>query len=163
MSSYNETLVEDMNTNQMEEALVIFKSICGSGYFMKTRLVLCFTKMDIFRRKLARGDHLFSDHFPDYNVMPGATPNDFEAAKTYITERFRAMCCENHAPLETYYINATSTDEVQGMWESAIGKVRQDAKEFSSGSSGTATEQVYLSDSAQRVLAIKEHLPAPGY
>lgn len=39
LSGYDECLIEDKDSNQMQEALMLFDSICNSQWFTKTSMV----------------------------------------------------------------------------------------------------------------------------
>jgi len=47
-SEYDQTLLEDENTNRIEESLQLFGEICNSKWFLNTNIILFFNKRDIF-------------------------------------------------------------------------------------------------------------------
>lgn len=69
----------------MQEAFVLFDSICNSRWFLKTSKVLLFTKVDSLQRKLETS--AIRDYFPDFH---GDTLS-FEAAKAYFVMRFVSL------------------------------------------------------------------------
>jgi GTPase SAR1 family protein len=54
MSEYDQVLVEDENTNRMQESLRLFDSICNNKYFLKTSMILFLNKKDLFEVKITR-------------------------------------------------------------------------------------------------------------
>lgn len=82
LSGYDSCLVEDKDSNQMQEALMLFDSICNSKWFLRTSMVsiprmallspphpfsaqiLFLNKVDIFRTKIMYSS--IKRYFPDY-------------------------------------------------------------------------------------------------
>lgn len=64
ISEYDQMLIEDETMNRMEEALVLFDSICNSRWFTKTSIILFLNKIDRFREKLPLSP--LKDYFPDF-------------------------------------------------------------------------------------------------
>ncbi|SCV73899.1 BQ2448_6329 [Microbotryum intermedium] len=65
MSGYDLCLLEDKESNQMQEALMLFDSICNTQWFRRTAIILFLNKVDLFKERI-----LFSpirNHFPDYD------------------------------------------------------------------------------------------------
>jgi hypothetical protein len=110
----------------MLESLILFDSICSSKWFSDATIVLCFTKMDIFECKISSGMHPI-DGFLDCPGFEG-TSNDVVAAKEYITDRFKAIMCEQHRETKIFYINATESDDVQGLWTYVLEITKNEAE-----------------------------------
>jgi guanine nucleotide-binding protein subunit alpha len=53
LSGYDQCLVEDVNANQMCEALALFNSVIQSEWFKDKPVILFLNKVDLFRNKLA--------------------------------------------------------------------------------------------------------------
>jgi guanine nucleotide-binding protein subunit alpha, other len=64
ISGYDQCLVEDKDANQMQEALMLFDSICNSQWFVNTSMILFLNKIDIFRDKIKQSP--VKNYFPDY-------------------------------------------------------------------------------------------------
>ncbi|CAG8472407.1 4337_t:CDS:10 [Funneliformis caledonium] len=67
ISGYDQCLVEDKDANQMQEALMLFDSICNSQWFVNTSMILFLNKIDIFREKIKNSS--VKKYFPDYTDM----------------------------------------------------------------------------------------------
>ncbi|KAF9150718.1 hypothetical protein BGX20_005609, partial [Mortierella sp. AD010] len=64
ISGYDQCLVEDKDSNQMEEALMLFDQICNSQWFIDTAMIMFMNKTDIFREKIKTSS--IKAYFPDY-------------------------------------------------------------------------------------------------
>ena len=64
ISGYDQCLVEDKDANQMQEALLLFDSICNSQWFVNTSMILFLNKIDIFKEKIKYSR--VKKYFPDY-------------------------------------------------------------------------------------------------
>ncbi|PWZ02427.1 putative guanine nucleotide-binding protein alpha-2 subunit [Testicularia cyperi] len=103
LSGYDSCLVEDKDSNQMQEALMLFDSICNSKWFARTSMILFLNKVDIFRTKIMYSS--VTQYFPDYD----GDDQDFNAARSYFKARF---CRLNRSPTKEIYpsfTNATDT------------------------------------------------------
>lgn len=47
ISGYDQALLEDPDSNQIQEALMVFDSICNSGYFIRTSIILFLNKVSL--------------------------------------------------------------------------------------------------------------------
>ena len=71
--------------NQMQEALMLFESICNSQWFTKTSIILFLNKIDLLKQKLAASP--VKDYFPDYMGEPGS----YKQASEFFQENFRRL------------------------------------------------------------------------
>jgi guanine nucleotide-binding protein subunit alpha len=101
LSGYDQCLVEDVNANQMCEALALFNSVIQSEWFKDKPVILFLNKVDLFRNKLAISP--LSAHFPDYV----GRDDDEENAKAYFADKFKA--CDNAREIYIHFTNATDT------------------------------------------------------
>jgi guanine nucleotide-binding protein subunit alpha, other len=69
----------------MQEALILFESMCNSHWFTKTALILFLNKMDLFKRKLESSP--ISRYFPEYD---GECTN-VDAASRFFQSKFLAL------------------------------------------------------------------------
>jgi len=105
LPEYDMTLYEDENVNRVQEALILFDSICNSRWFLGTTIVLFLNKIDLFAEKLHRSP--LSDYFPDYNGG-----EDYAAASNYLHNRFVTRN-KRIKPLFAYYTCATDTQKMK--------------------------------------------------
>jgi hypothetical protein len=63
-SAPQQNLHEDRNSNQMQEALMLFDSICNSRWFAQTAMILFLNKQDVFTARVPVSS--ITSHFPDY-------------------------------------------------------------------------------------------------
>ena len=101
----------------MQESLQLFSSVANHTLLTHTKLILCFTKMDVFARDLATGLYPISkyDHYKDY-VGP---PDDVAAVKDYFTAKFTSLLVTPRE-LDIYYIDATDTEQVRPVVENIL-------------------------------------------
>ncbi|KAI9476046.1 MAG: guanine nucleotide binding protein, alpha subunit [Benjaminiella poitrasii] len=107
ISGYDQCLVEDRNSNQMHEGLMLFDTICNSSWFINTSMILFLNKIDIFKEKIFTSP--VSKWFPDFK---GDNTN-FEQTSSYFKNRFQRL---NHNPSKrvyTHYTDATDTKLLQ--------------------------------------------------
>ncbi|CAD6579001.1 MAG: hypothetical protein CYPHOPRED_000773 [Cyphobasidiales sp. Tagirdzhanova-0007] len=77
ISGYDQGLIEDRDSNQMQEALMLFDSICNSTCFLN--------KIDIFKEKILNSP--ISAHFLDYT----GSDTDYNASREYFKQRFTKL------------------------------------------------------------------------
>lgn len=91
--------------NRMQEALVLFDSICNSRWFVRTSIILFLNKIDLFREKITRSP--ISNFFPDYT---GGT--DLQAACDYFSSRFVGLNQSSAKQIYTHFTCATDASRV---------------------------------------------------
>ncbi|KAG0151890.1 hypothetical protein CROQUDRAFT_35902 [Cronartium quercuum f. sp. fusiforme G11] len=85
ISSFNQALKEDGETNRMEDALRLFESIAQNKLLAKVDLIIFLNKCDILSKKLKQGNVRLSTYFPDFEGK-----NDVRNVTGYFAERFSA-------------------------------------------------------------------------
>jgi len=104
ISGYDQCLVEDKDANQMQEALLLFDSICNSQWFTNTSMILFLNKIDIFREKIKVSP--VSKYFTDYHG-----PNtDFKQTTHYFKRRFQRLNRSKLREIYSHFTDATDTD-----------------------------------------------------
>ncbi|KAF0507847.1 guanine nucleotide binding protein, alpha subunit [Gigaspora margarita] len=104
ISGYDQCLVEDKDANQMQEALMLFDSICNSQWFVNTSMILFLNKIDIFKEKIPISP--VNKYFPDYTG-----PNDdFKTATHYFKRRFQRLNRSDKKEIYPHFTNATDTN-----------------------------------------------------
>ncbi|SPO38479.1 probable guanine nucleotide-binding protein alpha-2 subunit [Pseudozyma flocculosa] len=101
LSGYDSCLVEDKDSNQMQEALMLFDSICNSKWFVRTSMIVFLNKVDIFRSKIMHSS--ISQYFPDYD----GDDADFNAARSYFKQRFVRLNRSTTKEIYPSFTNAT--------------------------------------------------------
>ncbi|KAN0063399.1 Guanine nucleotide-binding protein alpha-2 subunit [Thecaphora frezii] len=101
LSGYDACLVEDKDSNQMQEALMLFDSICNSKWFVRTSMIVFLNKVDIFRTKIMYSS--IHDYFPDYD----GDDQDFNAARSYFKRRFLRLNRSSNKEIYPSFTNAT--------------------------------------------------------
>ncbi|MCJ1432636.1 hypothetical protein MMC27_001993 [Xylographa pallens] len=104
LSGYDQCLVEDKTSNQMQEALMLFESILNLQWFKKSSIILFLNKMDLFKAKLA--EKPIRDYFPDYSGVD----TDVTAAGEYFAKKFRGLNRTADREIYIHYTNATDTN-----------------------------------------------------
>ncbi|KAI8388232.1 guanine nucleotide binding protein, alpha [Radiomyces spectabilis] len=103
VSGYDQCLIEDRDSNQMYEALLLFDSICNSSWFHRTSMILLLNKIDIFKRKITYSpvSHYFADFEGD--------DTDYNQTRTYFKNRFVGLCRNPQKRVYAHYTDATDT------------------------------------------------------
>ncbi|CAG8585517.1 1651_t:CDS:2 [Paraglomus occultum] len=104
ISGYDQCLVEDKDANQMQEALLLFDSICNSQWFVNTSMILFLNKIDIFKEKIKYSR--VRKYFPDYQ----GSSDDFKQASHYFKRRFQRLNRSTQKEIYPHFTNATDTD-----------------------------------------------------
>jgi guanine nucleotide-binding protein subunit alpha, other len=104
LSGYDQCLVEDVNANQMHEALMLFESLVNGQWFKDKPIILFLNKIDLFREKLPISP--LSAYFPDYTGKNG----DEEASKEFFASRFRSLNRNSNREIYIHFTNATDTN-----------------------------------------------------
>ena len=81
LSSYDDTLEDNLEENRLSESISLFERICHSKWLGNKSVLVIFTNLKILREKLT--EQPLQLHFPDYE---GGL--DVDAAQSYISERF---------------------------------------------------------------------------
>lgn len=104
ISGYDCCLSEDRESNQMQESLNLFGSICNSPWFTRTSMILFLNKMDIFKQRIEKSP--IRTHFPDFQGPEG----DLEKAKIFFKSKFLRLNRSKTKEIYANYTNATDTD-----------------------------------------------------
>ncbi|KAF9997875.1 hypothetical protein BGZ80_004820, partial [Entomortierella chlamydospora] len=112
ISGYDQCLVEDKDSNQMEEALMLFDQICNSQWFIDTAMIMFMNKTDIFREKIKTSS--IKAYFPDYTGQEG----DYNAAKEFFRSRFMRLNRSENKEVYVHYTDATDTNLLRNIMES---------------------------------------------
>lgn len=103
ISGYDQCLVEDRDSNQMHESLMLFDAICNSPWFINTSMILFFNKIDIFKEKIHVSP--VSKWFPDFQ----GDDDDFVQTSTYFNKRFQRLNQNTSKRVYTHNTDATDT------------------------------------------------------
>ncbi|KAF2679068.1 hypothetical protein K458DRAFT_280688, partial [Lentithecium fluviatile CBS 122367] len=87
--------------NRMGEAFMLFESVANSHYFTKSRMILCFTRMDVFEKKLRSGATRVQEHITGYY----GPPTDPSAVKEYFADKFAELL--RNRDMDIHYLDAT--------------------------------------------------------
>lgn len=102
----------------MEEALAIFESLVNSEKWWKeSKIILCFTRYDIFEEKIKSGRRPLAGWFPGY--MGPLT--DVDACREYITTRFTDLI-RNRNGMDILYVNMIDSGHVRQMVNMLLGE-----------------------------------------
>jgi len=106
LSGYDQCLFEDRDSNQMQDAMTIWDSICHSQWFKQTSIILFLNKNDLFEEKIEHS-HI-KNFFPDFDGEQG----DAKAGRDYFKKRFAriAQKAGRSKEREIYIHVTTATD-----------------------------------------------------
>ncbi|KAM0746666.1 putative Gpa2-guanine nucleotide-binding protein alpha-2 subunit [Meredithblackwellia eburnea MCA 4105] len=107
ISGYDQALIEDPDSNQMQEALMLFDSICNSQWFVKTSIILFLNKVDIFKERILVSP--IRAYFPDYE----GDDTDYNAAREYFKARFTRLNRSQSKEIYTNYTTAIDTNLIR--------------------------------------------------
>lgn len=105
ISGYDQFLAEDNESNQMQEALMLWESIANSHWFKKSSLILFLNKIDLFRAKVAHSP-ITEFGFADFK---GNTEDPKQTSK-YFRDKFVALNLSPGREVYTHFTNATDTN-----------------------------------------------------
>ncbi|CZR68347.1 related to G protein alpha subunit GNA-3 [Phialocephala subalpina] len=100
LDTYDQVVFEEPSQNKLMESLILFDSFVNSRWFMRSSIILCLNRVDVFKQKL--GMSPLQRYFPDYSGG-----NDVNRAAKYILWRFNQI---NRAHLKIYPYLTQSTD-----------------------------------------------------
>ncbi|WVQ74796.1 hypothetical protein IAR50_004402 [Cryptococcus sp. DSM 104548] len=108
LSDYNSCLIEDRESNGMQEALMLFDSICNSQWFTKSSIILFLNKSDLLARKIQDPNQQLHEHFPEYE----GKPYSFQDAVDFFKVRFRSL---NRTMSKEIYCHVTTAVDRQNV------------------------------------------------
>ncbi|KAI9680402.1 MAG: hypothetical protein M1822_007160 [Bathelium mastoideum] len=114
IDGYDQKLCEESSRNVMEDILCLFDSVVNSRWFSKSIPLVLFTKIDLFREKIASDRHPFKDTFPEYDGLS----TDADAAQEFLAERFRGLCRDPQKLVRVMTVNLLDADSVEQVIES---------------------------------------------
>ncbi|GAA5933233.1 guanine nucleotide-binding protein subunit alpha [Sporobolomyces koalae] len=103
VSGYDQVLLEDPDSNQMQEALMLFDSICNSQWFVKTSIILFLNKVDVLTERILTSP--VRNHFPDYQ----GHDLDHNAVKDFFREKFVRLNRSTSKEVYCHYTTAIDT------------------------------------------------------
>lgn len=112
LSGYDQSLIEDVNANQMHEALMLFDSLVNGEWFRDKPIILFLNKVDLFRAKLKKSS--IKAHFPDYQEAE----DDEAAASQFFASKFQKINRNARREIYIHYTNATDTDLLKATMKS---------------------------------------------
>lgn len=112
LSGYDQSLIEDVNANQMHEALMLFESLINGEWFKDKPIILFLNKVDLFREKLKKSP--IKAHFPDYHGREG----DESAATQFFGNKFRAINRNANREIYIHFTTATDTNLLKATMQS---------------------------------------------
>ncbi|KAI5478198.1 G protein alpha subunit [Pseudohyphozyma bogoriensis] len=107
VSGYDQSLLEDKDSNQMQEALMLFDSICNSQWFLNTSIILFLNKVDVFKERILVSS--IKNYFPDYE----GDDTDYNAAREYFKMRFTRLNRSQSKEIYTNYTTAIDTNLIR--------------------------------------------------
>lgn len=105
LSGYDQCLAEDMESNQIQEALMLWESIANSHWFKRSCLILFLNKIDLFKEKIA-GTPITSFGFMDFK----GNTSDWQQTGKYLRDKFVSLSRSRSREVYSHFTNATDTD-----------------------------------------------------
>ncbi|GAA5995809.1 hypothetical protein JCM5350_000568 [Sporobolomyces pararoseus] len=107
VSGYDQVLLEDPDSNQMQEALMLFDSICNSQWFVKTSIILFLNKVDVLKERILTSP--VKVHFPDYQ----GSDSDYNAVKEFFKVKFVRLNRSTSKEVYCHYTTAIDTSLIK--------------------------------------------------
>ncbi|RDX42400.1 heterotrimeric G protein alpha subunit 4 [Lentinus brumalis] len=111
LAGYNQSLREDEDTNQMEDALDLWEQTCRAPWFKDAVFILLLNQNDVFEEKIMRSN--IKDFFPDYKGPAG----NADAGRRYFKDRFRTIAREaftaQNRQFYCHFTTATNTMNIR--------------------------------------------------
>ena len=102
LNGYDMVTDDDYETNQMQEALALFESICNSVWFQKTSMILFLNKIDLFESKLAKSP--VTNYYPEFTN----DPTSFTEVSLFFRQKFVGL---NRSPQKDVYVHFTNATD----------------------------------------------------
>jgi len=123
ISSYDQVLEEDENTNRMVEELTLFKQVADNKWFDKTSMILFLNKKDIFENKIKKGINItVCPSFSGYNGEP-----DPERCQKYIEQAFKKLPKNQAKAVYPHVTVATDTKNIKHVFSAVKDIIFQQA------------------------------------
>ncbi|GAA6060353.1 hypothetical protein JCM10212_004537 [Sporobolomyces blumeae] len=107
ISGYDQVLLEDPDSNQMQEALMLFDSICNSQWFVRTSIILFLNKEDVLKERILVSP--IRAHFPDYR----GEDSDYLAARDFFKNKFMKLNRSTTKEVYSHFTTAIDTSLVK--------------------------------------------------
>ncbi|ORY36848.1 guanine nucleotide binding protein, alpha subunit [Rhizoclosmatium globosum] len=118
VSAYDQSCMEDDQTNRVVESMNLFSSICNHPLFKKTDMVLFLNKIDLFQTKIETRP--ISLYFQDYT----GAPNSVQESAKYFIKRFQAINkYPNDKQIYPHLTHATDTNMTKKVLESVFESI----------------------------------------
>ncbi|KGB79401.1 guanine nucleotide-binding protein G(o) subunit alpha [Cryptococcus deuterogattii 99/473] len=108
LSDYNSCLIEDRESNGMQEALMLFDSICNSQWFNKSSIILFLNKADLLQVKIQDPNQQIHKNFHEFE----GKPYSFQDAVDFFKIKFRSL---NRTPQKGIYCHVTTAVDRQNV------------------------------------------------
>ena len=99
--------------------MVVFRALCEWSHFLKTPIILLFTKVDVLKTKIL--ERPVSDHFPDFSPKDGKS---IEEVKSYFREKFLSLNPHPNMSIMTLFTSAFDKGDPAEMIISALVELR---------------------------------------
>ncbi|KAJ3306053.1 Guanine nucleotide-binding protein G(o) subunit alpha [Kappamyces sp. JEL0829] len=115
LSSYNQLMMEEGNTNRMTDALFVWKQIVNHPTLSRPSIILFLNKMDLFEKRVKVTG--IKEFFPDYDGttrrLTTGKPNSVSGGLTYFDAKFKALVDNKEKMILTHCTCATDTKAMQ--------------------------------------------------
>lgn len=105
INGYDQCLSEDRESNQMQEALMLWESIVNSHWFKKSTLILFLNKIDLFKDKVAHSP-ITKYGFTDFR----GNTRDPRLTSKYFAQKFKALNRSPSREVYSHFTNAINTN-----------------------------------------------------
>ena len=107
LSGYDQCLMEDVLSNQLKEALMLFKSLLSMTWFKRSPIFLILNKMDLLVEKIQ--SHPITKCWPEYK----GSLDDSEEVVTFIKNKFLELADMTGRSVKVYPCDLTDIDSAR--------------------------------------------------
>ena len=107
LTGYDQCLIEDVLSNQLKEALLLFESLLTITSFKRSAIFLILNKLDLLDEKI--DSHSIRDYWPEYE----GSPNDSNSILTFIKNKFLKLADAAGRSVKVYPCNLTDIDSAR--------------------------------------------------
>ncbi|CAI4230214.1 unnamed protein product [Auanema sp. JU1783] len=114
INEFDQTLLEDGQTNRLSESIELFKHIIATRWFIKSAIILFLNKRDLFEQKIRHAS--IKLYFKDYKGS-----NSYEECMAYIKEYFDSLRVRGES--KSIYLHetcATDTKQIEQIIDSVM-------------------------------------------
>ncbi|KAH7722655.1 CRE-GPA-3 protein [Aphelenchoides avenae] len=106
IAEFDQTMIEDNETNRLLDGIKLFNEVGNNALFNKASMILFLNKKDLFEEKIKRVT--LQACFPDYRYK-----NDYKNATAYIIHKFKKQITDQNKTVYAHLTCAKDTNQIE--------------------------------------------------